>query len=163
MIILVVMTLLIGGYFVFTNLNNSQDLVPVSDMQTNTVGKPGAIKTGTEKTDSADNTPTTNNYVNYSETALTQATQNGGRAILFFHANWCPTCRIANDDLLNNAADLPADVTVLKVDYDTQIALKTKYNITYQHTFVQVDATGNELAKWNGGGVQEIGRNLKSL
>ena len=31
-----------------------------------------------------------------------------------------------------------------------EMELKQKYGITTQHTFVQVDADGNEVAKWTG-------------
>jgi hypothetical protein len=34
---------------------------------------------------------------------------------------------------------------VFKTDYDTQKELKTKYKITYQHTFVLVDEAGDAI------------------
>lgn len=99
-------------------------------------------------------------YVDYSETALSQATSKG-KAVLFFHAAWCPTCKAANEAFLKNADQIPANVTILKTDYDTQTALKQKYAITYQHTFVQVNENGDELAKWNGGDIEELKNNIK--
>ena len=39
--------------------------------------------------------------------------------------------------------------------------LAKKYGITYQHTFVQVDAQGKELTKWNGGQTDELVTNIK--
>jgi len=47
--------------------------------------------------------------------------------------------------------DIPANVTILDVDYDEYSDLKQKYGVTTQHTLVQVDAEGNEIAKWVGG------------
>ncbi len=38
----------------------------------------------------------------------------------------------------------------VKTDYDTERELKKKYGVTYQHTFVQVDAQGNQIKKWGG-------------
>lgn len=83
------------------------------------------------------------------------------KRILFFHASWCPTCRAANAEFEANLDKLPAGVVLLKTDYDSQTELKKKYGITYQHTFVLVDAQGNALKKWNGGGLDELIANTR--
>ena len=99
--------------------------------------------------------PATNNmmvearYQTYSAENYAKASTK--RRVLFFHAAWCPTCKAAHMDLEQNASNLPDDVIVFKVDYDTELELKKKYDITYQHTFVQVSEAGEELVKWNGG------------
>jgi hypothetical protein len=36
------------------------------------------------------------------------------------------------------------------VDFDSESDLKRQYGITVQHTFVQIDTDGSELAKWSG-------------
>ncbi|MBI2037451.1 MAG: thioredoxin family protein [Candidatus Magasanikbacteria bacterium] len=100
-------------------------------------------------------------YKDYSPAALAEATKNGGKAVLFFWAAWCPYCKEANADFLANTSKIPNNVTVLKTNYDTEKDLKTKYGVTYQHTFVQVDAQGNQITKWNGGGTQALINNLK--
>ena len=73
-----------------------------------------------------------------------------GPVVLFFHASWCPTCKAADADIMTNLAAIPANITILKVDYDSNPELKKKYGVTYQHTFVQVDANGVMLKKWSG-------------
>ena len=93
-------------------------------------------------------------YIDYDEARLSDA--NDGKVVLFFHAAWCPTCIAANADITANKADIPEGMTIMKVDYDTASALKDKYGVTYQHTFVQVDAEGNQLKKWNGGELDTI-------
>ena len=95
-------------------------------------------------------------YALFSEANVAEAQARGDKVVLFFHAGWCPTCRAANQELMNKLADIPAGLTILKTDYDTEKALKEKYNITYQHTFVQIDPAGNKLNKWNGGGLDQI-------
>lgn len=75
---------------------------------------------------------------------------SSGKVVLFFHAAWCPTCRGLNKDIEANLDNIPAGVHILKVDYDTYTDLKRQYGVTYQHTMVQVDANGNQLAKWSG-------------
>lgn len=47
-------------------------------------------------------------------------------------------------------------VNLIVVDYDKSDDLKMKYNITYQHTFVQISPKGDVLAQWNGGGTDEL-------
>ncbi len=91
-------------------------------------------------------------YVAYSEANLATATENNGRAVVFFHAEWCPNCKAAEADFQANLNALPEDITILKADYDTASDLKKKYSVVMQDTFVQVDSNGKEIAKWNGGG-----------
>ncbi|MFC1653855.1 thioredoxin family protein [Patescibacteria group bacterium] len=82
------------------------------------------------------------------------------RRILFFHASWCPTCKVADKDITSNLNKIPEDVVVFKTNYDTEKDLKQKHDITYQHTFVQVDEDGNQITKWTGGNTKEILENL---
>lgn len=93
-------------------------------------------------------------YQPYTKAAFDAA--KGTQRVLFFHATWCPTCKAANTDLTSNMAKLPAGVTVFKTDYDKETALKKQYAVTYQHTFVLVDAKGKALKKWSGGGLKEL-------
>ncbi len=73
-----------------------------------------------------------------------------GDVVLFFHASWCPSCRGLNADIEGNLSAIPSDVTILKVDYDTETELKKKYGVTTQHTLVQVAADGTLIKKWSG-------------
>jgi thiol-disulfide isomerase/thioredoxin len=73
-----------------------------------------------------------------------------GKVVLFFRAGWCPTCRAVNADIISNANNIPPNTTILDVNYDTSAALKKKYGVTMQHTFVEVDAQGALIKKWTG-------------
>lgn len=77
-------------------------------------------------------------YAEYKEGVI----GNGQTSILFFHAKWCPTCRQADTDLKEMYGSGVASLPMYKVDYDTYADLKTKYGVTYQHTFVVIDGTG---------------------
>ena len=93
-------------------------------------------------------TDMTNNmwtYSDYSESKLAKAEWN---IVLFFHATWCPSCKSANKNLSSDS--IPKNLTVLKLDYDSNSDLKKKYGITSQHTFVQVDNTWKLIKKWSG-------------
>lgn len=88
-------------------------------------------------------------YEDYAPEKLALA--NDGDVVLFFRASWCPTCKALDADIRAHQSAIPAGVTILDVDYDTHTALKQKYGVTYQHTLVQVDASGNLITKWSGG------------
>ncbi len=88
-------------------------------------------------------------YVAYDAAKVTLAAQTG-KAVLFFHAAWCPTCRAADAEILKTLSSIPAGVVIFKVDYDSSADLKRKYGVTTQHTFVQVDAQGNMITSWRG-------------
>lgn len=69
-----------------------------------------------------------------------------GIKLLFFYAPWCPQCRALDRDI--SSADIPDDVTVIRVDYDRYQDLRKKYGITIQTTIVRVDDNGNLLDKY---------------
>lgn len=70
--------------------------------------------------------------------------------VLFFRASWCPTCRAIDGDIKANLSKIPSSLAILDVNYNNSTALKQKYGVTYQHTFVQVDKDGNLIKKWSG-------------
>lgn len=72
--------------------------------------------------------------------------------VLFFKADWCPSCRAVDADIKANPTKIPSGLNILEVNYDNSVELKKKYGVTYQHTFVQVDAQGKLLKKWSGSG-----------
>lgn len=104
-------------------------------------------------------------YVDYSKSALNKA--SGNRRVLFFFASWCPTCKPADASFKENMSKIPEDVTLIRVNYNDpetdqeEKDLAKKYGITYQHTFVQIDSTGKEVTKWNGGQINELLSNIK--
>ncbi|MEO8581420.1 MAG: thioredoxin domain-containing protein [Patescibacteria group bacterium] len=95
------------------------------------------------------------------------ADASNSRRVLFFYANWCPTCKPANESFIKNEQLIPQDVKLIRVNYNdsdtdqTEKDLAKKYAVTYQHTYVQIDAQGNELKKWNGGEIEELLSNIK--
>ena len=104
-------------------------------------------------------------YLPYTAQALSQTA--GNRRVLFFYASWCPTCIPADAEFAANLGKIPSDVSVIRVNYndpetDTEEkALAQKYGVTYQHTYVQIDAAGEKVAAWNGGAVDELLANIK--
>jgi thiol-disulfide isomerase/thioredoxin len=87
-------------------------------------------------------------YIAYSAESITANAD--GTNIIFFHAPWCPTCKAAESDINTNLSAIPAKFNILKTDFDTSTALKQKYGVTSQSTFVKVDKDGNKLSIGNG-------------
>lgn len=93
-------------------------------------------------------------YLTYSPERFEQASQF--KRVYFFHAAWCPTCRSANREFETWIERIPDDVVLFKTDYDTNDELKRKFGVTYQHTFVLVDESGESIAIWNGGDIRRL-------
>lgn len=105
--------------------------------------------------------PAPGTYGDYSPQAVAEAQAAGRKVVLFFHAPWCPFCRTADAAFQAKLSQIPAGVTLLKTDYDSNVELKKRYGVSYQHTFVQIDGQGNELAMWSGGDVDGLIRYMR--
>ena len=89
-------------------------------------------------------------YITYAEYAAQSSNYKDARVVLYFHAPWCPTCRALDKNITANISNLPANTIIVKTDYDTNVDLRKKYGVTYQHTLVQIDSSGNKVKKWSG-------------
>lgn len=85
-------------------------------------------------------------YRAFSEEALAEPGYETN--VIFFHASWCPECRAFEQSI--EAGPIPNGVQILKADYDTETALKDKYGVDIQTTFVKVDDDGEMISKWVG-------------
>jgi thiol-disulfide isomerase/thioredoxin len=94
--------------------------------------------------------PAPGSYITLAEYEADKAAYDAGDVVLFFNASWCSTCKIARDNLTADPAAIPEGLTIVTVDFDEATELKQRYGVTLQHTFVQIDAEGTELAKWSG-------------
>lgn len=67
--------------------------------------------------------------------------------MLFFSANWCPTCGALKKDIAKNPQEIPEDLAIIVIDYDTEIDLRKEYNVAMQHTLIFLDKEKRELKK----------------
>lgn len=88
-------------------------------------------------------TAATGAYIAYDENTVTN-TQ--GTRLLFFHAPWCPQCRQLEASI--KAGTIPKDVTIFKVDYDSNQKLRQRYGVTIQTTVVLLNKDGSEAKKF---------------
>lgn len=157
--IIIILVLVGVGIFAYSSTQKTSNTDSIYSKPTAMQGKSDSTKTEDKmlKEDSR--------YIEYSKANL-DSTKNT-RRVLFFYANWCPTCRPANTNFSQNENKIPSDVTLIRVNYnDTETdeeekALAAKYGVTYQHTFVQINEGGAEVAKWNGGQITELLQNIK--
>lgn len=71
----------------------------------------------------------------------------GEKVVLFFHAAWCPYC-IQNDARLEKFyAEAEVPLSTYRIDFDTADALKQKYSVGKQDTFLLLDESGQELKR----------------
>ena len=85
-----------------------------------------------------------------------KAIAENGPAILYFHAEWCPTCRATMVSFRGRWPEVQPGITLVIADYDAEPDLKARYGVTYQNTYVQVGRDGEKLQIWNGGGIDAL-------
>jgi thiol-disulfide isomerase/thioredoxin len=142
----------VGAYLIFKKPATRTTVKPViQDKQTST---------NDETLNASDSS-----YIIFSTTALQQNSDK--KRVLFFYANWCPTCRPADISFRENEDKIPDDLVLIRVNYkdsDTdqdEDNLAKQYGVTYQHTFVQINENGQVLTKWNGGELDKLLINIK--
>lgn len=175
-VIVVLIVLGVGGFYFYSQnqssdsmmkkdeavMEKSDETTEKTDAMMEKSSEPGVVMDGAvlEDKGSGDSMMSDGGYQPFSQSAFDGAKDS--KRVLFFFANWCPTCKPIDAQLSASIAEIPAGVEIFRVNYndsDTDAAdkaLAAKYGITYQHTFVQVDASGEEVAKWNGGGLDKI-------
>lgn len=95
-----------------------------------------------------------------SEAQLADLAANG-TTVVFFYAAWCPNCRATVTELNARWDEVRPGLTLVIADYDKEQALKAKYGVTYQDTFVLLDASGAGVDLWNSGGVNGLNAHTK--
>ena len=155
MIGLAILVVIVGG--VYASTSNNKDAMVKGEVENTAPMEKDAVddqdtmmqEDGDDMTDTSGNMMKAGSYEPYAADKLALAAT--GDVILFFSASWCPSCRGLNTSIESDLNSIPEGVTILKLDYDKETALKKKYGVTYQHTLVQVDKDGNMIKKWSGG------------
>lgn len=98
--------------------------------------------------------------IQFTTLAAAESLAKGGPVVIFFAADWCPYCQADLRDINSHGDMLAKDITVVVANYDTETALKTRYAVTVQDTFVQIGSDGRKLAVWNSGGVEAINKSV---
>jgi thioredoxin 1 len=90
------------------------------------------------------------NEVPFNQAKFDQARTAGQPVVVYFHADWCPTCRVQQPIVARLAVEpqLKA-VTIFEADFDTETALEKTLNVSQQSTFV-VFKGGQEVSRSTG-------------
>lgn len=84
------------------------------------------------------------------------------KKVYFFHASWCPICQGIDKEITADTSKIPAGVTLIKTDFDSSTDLRQKYGVTTQYSFVQIDNSGNQTAKWSATSLTDAIAGIKS-
>lgn len=128
-----------GSIFYLLNTNEPEP----AQQETNTTSQSTSSTTQTTDTPATPAAETPGAYIDYTPEIIAKTP---GTKILFFHAPWCPQCRAIDADIVDGG--LPSNVSIIKVDYDSNQALRQKYGVTIQTTLVKIDDQGNLIEKF---------------
>lgn len=86
-----------------------------------------------------------------------------GTTVVFFYAAWCPNCRATVTELNARWDEVNPGLSLVIADYDKEQALKARFGVTYQDTFVLLDKDGKGVELWNSGGVNGLNAHTSAL
>lgn len=88
--------------------------------------------------------------VPFNQAQYAQAKAAGRPVVVYFHADWCPTCRAQQPivDKLGKEAAFKS-LTIFEADFDTQTDLEKALRVSQQSTFV-VFRQGHEVTRSTG-------------
>jgi thiol-disulfide isomerase/thioredoxin len=105
----------------------------------------------------------TSQVLSYEGEAQLAALAAKGTTVVFFYAAWCPNCRATVTELNARWDEVNPGLTLVIADYDKEQALKARFGVTYQDTFVLLDKDGKGVELWNSGGVNGLNAHTSAL
>lgn len=86
----------------------------------------------------------------FNQAQYAQAVAAGKPVVVYFHADWCPTCR-AQQPIVDKLLGEPQfkSLTLFEADFDTETALEKSLKVIQQSTFV-VFRQGHEATRSTG-------------
>jgi thiol:disulfide interchange protein len=166
-VIISVLVIALAGFFVYQNTSSNQKQQNLADMGDTMMDEISDDHMITDENSNVRDSSMMQDskYVEFTSSVLKENVDK--RRVLFFYANWCPICGPADANFKENTNRIPDDVVLIRVNYNDsetdadEMALADQYGITYQHTFVQIDESGNTIATWNGGQIEELLANIE--
>ncbi len=139
LIVAIVTLFIISGVVYLLTTDSTADVTEQRTPAMNSQNKPDTKQPSTQ---TGQTIATAGTYVDYRDGIIAETT---GTKLLFFHAPWCSQCRALEADI--KAKGVPDNVTIIKVDFDSNQKLRQQYGVTLQTTVVKVDDDGNLLKK----------------
>lgn len=128
-----------------------RDQISLTSGLTSDQGRPSLATTSPQTATDPDPAPPapTGSYRPYSREHFTQLPSDA-QVVLFFTADDCGRCTETDVILVEERAQIPADVFIYTVSYNEAVDLRRRYNVTGPHTFVQIDTLGKQIQRWRG-------------
>jgi thiol-disulfide isomerase/thioredoxin len=73
--------------------------------------------------------------VDYKGKGLAESMTSGKKTLVWFHANWCATCK-AQELVLAKIPKDQNETVIVKVDFDTATKLRREFKVPTQSTFL---------------------------
>jgi hypothetical protein len=133
-----------------TNSNNNTRTNSTTPATNTALSSTSGSATNVTTTNSATNTATsrTGQYTDY-QTELFARAENS-RVVIVFLAGYDPTSQILEEDLKNKSSVIPADLTIMKANFEEKTNEASRYGVISPATVVQIDKNGNLLRKQAG-------------
>jgi thioredoxin 1 len=77
-----------------------------------------------------------NDFKPYTAEAVKAAMAEGKTTLLFFHAPWCPVCKVQEPKVKAHLNGQHKHVVAFKVDYDSNMALRKNLKVDKQSTLI---------------------------
>lgn len=160
LVVAVIVFLILVGGFVASEMN--QDKSSEEQLNARMPSDAGLVSDENPKSDdqtvkrSDEAVSSLGTYITLSDFNADTQKYSTTRIVYFFHASWCPNCQAIHKDLTNDDSKIPANVTIIKTDFDTETDLRKRYGVTTQYTFVEVDRDGNEIKQWSAPSIEDV-------
>lgn len=165
--LIIVLFAIMGGAFALTKnkTSNNQSAMRNDKQMSNDDKKTNDPIMAKNETDAMNKDTTMSGHGSY----ITLADYNADTSkyaestkVHFFHASWCPICQGIEKEINADMSKIPSGVTLIKTDFDSETKLRQKYGVTVQYTFVQIDNSGNQIAKWSATSLSDVIAGIKS-
>lgn len=163
-VVIIVSAVIVLGGAAYTyqqqSSNNSVDSLMSADNKSSSSDEISA-KSDSSMADSAEvmnqeSSASHGEYITLADYNANQSVYSSSTKVLFFHASWCPICQGIHKELTADISRLPAGVTLIKTDFDSETSLRKKYGVTTQYTFVQIDNDGNRQKSWSATNLDKV-------
>jgi hypothetical protein len=152
---IIAMLVLVAGVAYVIVSKDKAETTNTNSTTTQTTGAQSTPQTAADTPKPAE-AATVSSYITIDEYNQNIQAYTDVKKVLFFHAPWCPICSAIDKEIVAAPSKIPSGTTIIKTDYDKNTALRQKYGVTYQYTFVQIDNDGKQLKKWSATSLDKV-------
>ena len=87
-------------------------------------------------------------YQEYSQDSIAVLPETS-MIVLFFSSSGCQSCLQAEAALVRDIEQIPTNVHIFRVDYDSQLSIRRQWGVTSPHTFVEINTDGQFVQRWS--------------